>query len=65
MDGEIWQALVHGVAKELDTVYLATKQQQEASLCLVVGALDPFTFKVIINIYDSIIILLIVLYLFL
>ena len=65
MDRETWQAMVHGVVKELDTVYLATKQQQQASLCLLVGALNPFTFKVIINIYDSVVIFLIVLYLFL
>ena len=57
--------MVHGVVKELDTVYLATKQQTQASLCLLVGALNPFTFKVIINIYDSVVIFLIVLYLFL
>ena len=57
--------MVHGVVKELDTVYLATKQQQQASLGLLVGALNPFTFKVIINIYDSVVIFLIVLYLFL
>ena len=45
--------MVHGVVKELDTVYLATKRQQEASLCLLVGALNPFTFKVIIGMYAA------------
>ena len=32
-----------------------------ASLCLLVGAFNPFTFKVIIDMYDSITIFLIVL----
>ena len=32
-----------------------------ASLCLLVGALNPFTFKVIINMYDPVTIFLIVL----
>ena len=35
-----------------------------ASLCLLVGVLNPFTFKVIINMYDPITIFLIVLGLF-
>ena len=34
------------------------------SLCLSVGAFNPFTFKVVIDVYDSIIIFLIVLGLF-
>ena len=37
---------------------------QPASLCLLVGAFHPFTFKVITNIYDPITIFLIVLGLF-
>ena len=52
--------MVHGVVKELDTVYLATKRQQEASLCLLGGAFDPFTFKVTIDMYVPIAICLIV-----
>ena len=32
-----------------------------ASLCLLVGAFNPFTFKVIINIYDPVTVCLIVL----
>ena len=35
-----------------------------ASLCLLVGVLNPFTFKVIINMYDPVTIFLIVLGLF-
>ena len=35
-----------------------------ASLCLLVGAFNPFTFKVIINMYDPITVFLIVLGLF-
>ena len=29
MDRGIWQATVHGIAKELDTLDLATKRQQQ------------------------------------
>ena len=34
------------------------------SLCLLIGAFDPFTFEVILDIYDSITIFLVVLHLF-
>ena len=74
MDKGAWQAVVLGVVKSLTLLSDEAQRKQVASgsaymfpsssLCLLLGAFNPFTFKVIIDMYDPITIFLIVLGLF-
>ena len=58
----IWGVKQSDVVSRSAEIYMFSFPQP--SLCLLVGAFSPFTFKVIINMYDPITIFLIVLGLF-
>ena len=58
LDREAWHAAVHGVAKSQTWL----SDWTEPVYVFLVGVFNPFTFKVIINIYDPITILLIGVY---